>query len=96
MAFIVKMCKYVGFGGVPETLKMVENTLRMDVTVNQNKKSLEQGTTIKDLIESYGYEAYGEGLAVAINDHVIPKDQWDEYTIAEHDDVTLIQATQGG
>jgi sulfur carrier protein len=68
----------------------------MNVTINQNETTLEKGTTIKDLIESYGYEAYGEGLAVAINDQVIPKNQWDQYTLAEHDDVTLIQATQGG
>jgi len=37
-----------------------------------------------------------KGIAVAVNQEVIPKTEWESYSISEKDDIILIQATQGG
>ena len=36
------------------------------------------------------------GIAVAVNESVIPKKQWSEYKIKENDTIIVITATQGG
>ena len=37
-----------------------------------------------------------KGIAVAIKDQIVPKSTWPTYTLQENDQVTIIQATQGG
>lgn len=37
-----------------------------------------------------------KGLAVAVNNTVIPKLKWAEYVLNENDKITIIRATQGG
>ena len=36
------------------------------------------------------------GIAVAVNNHVIPRDLWNSYRVNEHDKLVIIKATQGG
>ena len=36
------------------------------------------------------------GIAVAVNDTVIPKSQWDSFLLNDNDKILLIKATQGG
>lgn len=36
------------------------------------------------------------GLAVAVNDEVVPRAAWPAHALREHDRVTIIRATQGG
>ena len=36
------------------------------------------------------------GIAVAINNTVIPKSNWNSHQITETDDILIISATQGG
>ena len=36
------------------------------------------------------------GLAVAVNEAVVPRTDWPTYALREHDRVTIIRATQGG
>ena len=37
-----------------------------------------------------------EGTAIAINEKVIPKQNWNNQTINENDRITIIKAVQGG
>ncbi len=37
-----------------------------------------------------------KGIAVAVNNTVIPKNEWDSFRIQENDRITVIRATQGG
>jgi sulfur carrier protein len=37
-----------------------------------------------------------KGIAVAINNNVVPKAEWGSYVLNDEDKVTLIKATQGG
>ncbi|GAA3980105.1 sulfur carrier protein ThiS [Hymenobacter antarcticus] len=36
------------------------------------------------------------GIAVALNDHVVPRGAWPDQPIQAHDRITVIRATQGG
>lgn len=36
------------------------------------------------------------GIAVAINDEILPKSNWDNYLVKENDNILIITATQGG
>lgn len=36
------------------------------------------------------------GIAVAVNDTVIPKSQWNSFLLNDNDKILLIKATQGG
>ncbi len=36
------------------------------------------------------------GIAVAVNNHVIPKNNWESTFLNDRDYITVIQATQGG
>ncbi|MCX8081757.1 MAG: sulfur carrier protein ThiS [Bacteroidia bacterium] len=37
-----------------------------------------------------------KGIAIAVNEEVIPKNQWDQFTIKENDRLLVIIAAQGG
>lgn len=37
-----------------------------------------------------------KGVAIAVNQEVIPRAVWDQYLVKENDKVTIIKATQGG
>ena len=37
-----------------------------------------------------------KGLAVAVNNSVVPKGNWGAYLLKQEDKVTIIRATQGG
>lgn len=67
----------------------------MEITINQEKKDIEQGLTLEELMESLGYGKQ-EGIAVAVNDEVVPKGEWGRDKLKEADRVTIITATQGG
>ena len=37
-----------------------------------------------------------DGIAIAVNDNVIPKGEWPQYQLQTNDKVFVIRATQGG
>ncbi len=69
----------------------------MKLTVNGDTVDTE-AQTVKELLQEYDVEANGDskGTAVALNDSVVPKSQWDQQELEEEDRVEIIRATQGG
>ena len=51
--------------------------------------------TLKEVIHDQNLSSLN-GLAVAINDVVIPKNKWENRTFSENDKVIIIKATAGG
>jgi sulfur carrier protein len=37
-----------------------------------------------------------QGMAIAVNQAIVPKAEWQQYRLQPHDKVLLIKATQGG
>lgn len=75
----------------------------MKVVVNGELRDLDSGDrahvavkeiTVETLIDLLGLR--GRRVAVAINSHVIPRSRFAETTLADGDDVEIIQAVGGG
>ncbi len=68
----------------------------MELIINNKPITLEVSTIdLETLITDFCQE-YTKGIAVAVNQRVIPKAEWKNCILKEKDQVLLITATQGG
>lgn len=67
----------------------------MNIRVNDQLRHVAPGATLLDLLQELAL-AERKGVAVAINDTVVPRATWPGHALAESDRVLVIQATQGG
>lgn len=65
------------------------------VRVNDKSHTLAHTTTLSQLLAELDVSA-AKGVAVAINDTVVPRSTWLTHRLADGDNVLVIQATQGG
>jgi sulfur carrier protein len=68
---------------------------RMDITVNNEQLTISDSCSISQLLQDH-VQQKPEGIAVAVNQSVIPKSEWESTFIASGDTIILIKATQGG
>ncbi len=66
----------------------------MTISLNNTQQHIETGISIATLLHSKAITR--QGIAIAVNNTVIPKAQWEQTLLQENDHVTIIQATQGG
>ena len=73
------------------------NTTASEITVrvNDDSRTFNAPLTLLVMLQALAM-AERRGIAVAINDHVVPRSQWPVRSVAEGDRVLIIQATQGG
>ncbi|WMX12795.1 MULTISPECIES: sulfur carrier protein ThiS [unclassified Aureispira] len=67
----------------------------MIIWVNQKEHTYDAPLTLINLVKQLG-KANKTGIAIAVNNTVIPKNNWTELLLKEQDKVTIITATQGG
>ncbi|EEI92922.1 thiamine biosynthesis protein ThiS [Sphingobacterium spiritivorum ATCC 33300] len=67
----------------------------MNFTLNGQTKPLLSSLTLKQLLDQEIPDKQ-TGIAVAINDQVIPKDQWTGHAILSNDNILIFTAAQGG
>ncbi|MCH7412370.1 sulfur carrier protein ThiS [Belliella sp. R4-6] len=67
----------------------------MDITVNNEPLQISDTCSITQLLQDH-VQQKPEGIAVAVNQSVIPKSEWENTFIASGDTIILIKATQGG
>lgn len=69
----------------------------MKLVINGEPRNFDDqtATTVQRLLERLEVEA-GRGVALAINDEVVPQSRWEDWTIEDGDRVEIIRATQGG
>jgi sulfur carrier protein len=63
--------------------------------VNNTSHEITDNQCLADLLAALG-QTQTRGLAVAINDVVVPRAEWVSHAVQPHDRLTLIRATQGG
>jgi sulfur carrier protein len=63
--------------------------------VNNSAHEATENQPLADLLAALG-QAQTRGLAVAINDTVVPRADWATHAVQPHDRILLIRATQGG
>ncbi len=68
----------------------------MNITLNGKNISLQTTTpvNVKQLLQQQNISM--NGIAVAVNQQVIPKSGWENTFIQENDKIIIITATQGG
>ncbi len=67
----------------------------MKIFVNNQPIQTEEQTSLFSLVLSQVGEN-SKGLAVAVNEEVVPKNEWEKTMLNQHDQVLIIKATQGG
>ncbi|WP_169719446.1 sulfur carrier protein ThiS [Olivibacter sitiensis] len=65
------------------------------IQLNHQEQELPAGSTLAQLI-SQQLGGRQKGIAVAINQRVIPKAEHDQYILQTNDQILIIKATQGG
>jgi sulfur carrier protein len=68
----------------------------MNVLVNGEDREISPDARVSDLVLSFGLNTDRPGIAVAVNDEVVPRSKWSECVLKEGDAIELIHATQGG
>ncbi len=66
----------------------------MEIFINNTPVTTEEGITLDRLIASQGMSA--KGIAVAVNNRVIPRAAWATTPLEEGAKLTVIQAVCGG
>ncbi|HZK93954.1 MAG TPA: sulfur carrier protein ThiS [Prolixibacteraceae bacterium] len=67
----------------------------MEITFNNQISQIEVNTSIQIALNNWIGDKQ-KGIAIAVNETVVPKTQWDSYKLQHHDHVLVIKATQGG
>ena len=71
--------------------------MELELTVNGEARHVarEDAASVEALLHALAV-TQRRGVAVAINDAVVPKSRWGEHALEDGDRVEIIQATQGG
>jgi sulfur carrier protein len=67
----------------------------LEVSINQEKFHVPDSGTLADVLPLLQIRQ-ADGIAIAVNENVIPKGEWEKYQLKEQDKVFVIRATQGG
>ena len=66
----------------------------MTIIVNNKETELTQGNTIADLANQLGLPE--KGVAIALNNRMVPREKWAEQTLQTNDSLVIIKAACGG
>lgn len=67
----------------------------VEVTINQQKFQFPESGVLADVLSLLRIQQ-ADGIAIAVNEVVISRGEWEGYVLREGDRVFVIRATQGG
>ena len=67
----------------------------MHVVLNDTSIELSNNSSVIALLEAINLLGKN-GIAIAINNEVVPKSDWENFRLKDNDKILLITATQGG
>lgn len=67
----------------------------MNISFNQTPLRVDAGTTVKTLLQQKHLDKQS-GIAIALNNRVVPKEKWEHTVLHENDMLLLIGASYGG
>lgn len=68
----------------------------MNIKINGEVLELEEKMNLSDFVALRLNGKEPRGIAVAVNDMIIPKSKWNETELKENDNVEIVHAVQGG
>lgn len=66
----------------------------MNITLNDTPMACDEGITVETLLA--GLDRLQPGTALAINQTIVPRDEWATRPVRSGDDILLFQAIAGG
>ena len=66
----------------------------MKIYINQKEIEAQDSISIKELLDMQQISI--EGTAIAIDNKLVPKNEWDDRILTDGNKITLIRATFGG
>lgn len=66
----------------------------MKVQVNNKEVEITPASTLTQLTAQM--ELPGQGIAIAVNNKMIPRTEWENYLLQENDNLIIIKAACGG
>jgi sulfur carrier protein len=67
----------------------------VEVSINQENFQFPDSGTLADVLPLLQIRQ-PDGIAIAVNENVIPKGEWEKYMLKAQDKIFVIRATQGG
>lgn len=67
----------------------------MKVKLNDIELQLSEESKLVALMKANNLY-HESGIAVAINEEILPKTDWEQYQVKDNDNILIITATQGG
>ncbi|NCI46418.1 sulfur carrier protein ThiS [Sediminibacterium soli] len=67
----------------------------MEILLNHQKREIISPSSIRQLLNDHIGDKQN-GIAVAVNESVVPKSSWNSHMIQANDSILIIKATQGG
>ena len=68
--------------------------MTLKVLLNGLPAIVDVGATVGGIVDGMGKGR--RGVAVAVNDEVVPRSRWDKTALRDHDRVEILTASQGG
>ncbi len=67
----------------------------MEIILNNQSHIIDEGSTLQDIVLAQLGDKQ-KGVAIAVNNIVIQKQDWTVTTLKSNDNILIIKATQGG
>lgn len=67
----------------------------MNIIFNNQFQQVREQTSVQSLLDQFVGPKLN-GIAVAINETIVPKKLWDSHVLQSNDHILVIKATQGG
>ena len=66
----------------------------VSIKLNGTEQKINENSSVLATIEAFSIAQ--NGIAVAVNQHIITKKNWTSTVLKENDEILIIKATQGG
>jgi sulfur carrier protein len=67
----------------------------MTICVNNEKQDVNPDVSLQVVLSAMGMDSR-KGIAVSLNQRIIPRGKWELEIIREQDEIVIIEASQGG
>lgn len=68
----------------------------MNIVVNGDARDVVDGATVAELVAQLGRDPSRPGVAVAVDEEVVPRRAWEQRRLHNGDRVEVVAAVQGG
>lgn len=66
----------------------------MRIVINDEPQTISAPLTLHDLLNALSRSQ--PGTALAVNQHIVPRERWEAYLLQEGDELVIFQAIAGG